>query len=196
MRTRRTRRIALTGVLVALVLALSSCGVPIDATAHRISNRNVSVPQAVPVSPGGTATTLVLYFVRQKSLVAVHRSGYAYASIQTTADELLVNLDNGPLTKEHDLVTLTGSGLNCSYDSQTRYITVNLPNLFLQTLFGPSLYLAYGQIVLTLMKNSALSVVKGIQFATNGQLTYAYLPTETATQDPVTDANYSSLIAK
>lgn len=192
------RTIATAALLLAAGAGLAACGVPIDTSAHSIKQSPVYVPQAVPEGPGGTASKLTLYFVKGSSLVAVHRSGYVYSSVETTANELLLDLDNGPLTSEgHGLITLLNSqpGLTCTFDPQTRIITVNLDSVFLNTLFGPPLYDAYGQIVLTLMGNRALSSVQGIQFDSGGQLTYAYLPTETATQQPVTPDAYRSLIA-
>ena len=186
-------------VLVVLALGLGACGVPIDTVAHPLTDLPAYVPQAMPNSPGGTSTKLTLYFVRRESLVAVHRSGFAYSLVEATANELLLDLDNGPLTSEgKGITTLLNSqpGLTSTYSATTRILTVNLDVQFINNLFGPSLYLAYGQIVLTLMNSPALSTVKGIQFAMDGQLTYAYLPTETATRDPVTAASYASLIPR
>jgi hypothetical protein len=178
-------------------LGLSACGVPIDSAAHPIPNNPVNVPQALPGSSGGTLTMVTLYFIKNNKLVAVHRPVNTYASIQTTARVILSELDNGPLADEgHGLITLLNPGLSCTYNSQNRIITVALDSEFLDTLFGPSLYDAYGQIVLTLMRNTALSSVQGVQFSNGGQLTYAYLPTETATEAPVTASSYTSLIAR
>ena len=169
---------------------------PIDSTARPITNSPALIPQALPGSSGGTLTMVTLFFVRRGRLVAVHRQVNTYASTQTTARVILAELDNGPLASEgKGLITLLNPGLSCNYDSQSRIITVTLDSQFLDTLFGPSLYEAYGQIVLTLMRNAALSNVEGVQFSSAGQLTYAYLPTETATEAPVTAASYQSLIA-
>ncbi|HUY07372.1 MAG TPA: GerMN domain-containing protein [Acidimicrobiales bacterium] len=191
----RSTRAAL---LLALALALGACGVPIDTIAHPLTDLPAYVPQAMPNSPGGTSTKLTLYFVQRDNLVVVHRSGFAYSLVEATANELLLDLDNGPLASEgRGVITLLNSqpGLTSTYTATTHILTINLDIQFINNLFGTSLYLAYGQIVLTLMHNAALTTVKGIQFALSGQLTYAYLPTETATRAPVTAANYASLIA-
>lgn len=185
--------------LIALAFGLSACGVPVDSVAHPLTDLPAYVPQAMPISPGGTPASLTLYFVERSNLVVVKRSGFAYASIEITANELLLDLDNGPLTSEgHGIITLLNSqpGLRCSYNSASRIVTVNLDNQFIDTLFGPSLYLAYGQMVLTLMTNAALASVQGVQFTIGGQPTYAYLPSETATRVPVTASLYTSLVAK
>ncbi len=186
-------------VLVLLALGLGACGVPIDTVAHPLTDLPAYVPQAMPNSPGGTPTKLSLYFVKRDTLVVVHRSGFAYSLVEATANELLLDLDNGPLASEgKGTITLLNSqpGLTSTYSGVTHILTVNLDTQFINILFGPSLYLAYGQIVLTLMDSPALSTVKGIQFAIAGQLTYAYLPTENATRSPVTAASYVSLIAR
>lgn len=193
------RRVGTIASLFGLAIGLSSCGVPVDSVSHPLTDLPAYVPQAIPSSPGGTPTMFTLYFLQRSKLVAVQRSGFAYASIQSTANELLLDLDNGPLTKEgRGIITLLNSrpGLTSTYSAVDRLITVNLDNQFLNTLFGPSLYNAYGQIVLTLMHNAALSAVQGIQFTIGGRLTYAYLPSETATSQPVTAASYASLIAR
>lgn len=190
----RSKRAA---VLLVLALGLGACGIPIDTVSHPLTDLPAYVPQAMPDSPGGTSTKLTLYFVKRESLVAVHRSGFAYSSVEATANELLLDLDNGPLASEgKGIITLLNSqpGLTGTYTAATHLLTVNLDIPFINNLFGTSLYLAYGQIVLTLMNSPALSAVKGIQFAIAGQLTYAYLPTETATRAPVTAASYASLI--
>ncbi len=195
----RFGRSRLAFVLVAVAIGLGACGVPIDTVAHPLTDLPAYVPQAMPNSPGGTPTKLSLYFVRRENLVVVHRSGFAYSLVEATANELLLDLDNGPLASEGSgIITLLNSqpGLTSTYSAATRILTVNLDTQFINTLFGPSLYLAYGQIVLTLMNSPALSTVKGIQFAFAGQLTYAYLPTENATRAPVTAASYASLIAR
>ena len=195
----RYRRSTRAVVLLLLAFALGACGVPIDSVAHPLVDLPAYVPQAMPNSPGGTSTKLTLYFVRRETLVAVHRSGFAYSLVEATANELLLDLDNGPLASEGSgIITLLNSqpGLTSTYSGSTHILTVNLDTQFINSLFGTSLYLAYGQIVLTLMNSPALSSVKGIQFAIAGQLTYAYLPSETATRAPVDASSYASLLPR
>ena len=194
---KRPRRTRLFVAVLALAFGLGACGLPIDTVAHPLTDLPAYVPQAMPNSPGGTSTKLTLYFVRRDTLVVVRRAGFAYSLVEATANELLLDLDNGPLASEgRGIITLLNSqpGLTSTYTATTHLLTVNLDTQFINSLFGTSLYLAYGQIVLTLMGSPALSAVKGIQFAIDGQLTYAYLPTETATRAPVTASSYASLI--
>ncbi len=192
LRTRRVRLLALG----ALALGVSACGVPIDSVSHPIAKIQY-VGLIPPANTGGTASHLTLYFVARNKLVAVSHNGYAYVSIETTANELLLDLSNGPLEKDPPgLITQLSNqpGFTSTFNSQTHVMTVNLTFQFLQSLFGPALYEAYGQIVLTLMGNSLLSAVKGILFQVDSSPTYAYLPSETATTDPVNFNSYRTLI--
>lgn len=195
-----SKRLTAVVLFLGLSLGLGACGVPIDSGAHRVTlgGQQVLVPAAASSnSPDGTPTHFKLYFVHGDKLAAVERPGLAYTSIETTANELLLDLDNGPLTTEEpDLVTLLNSnpGLTCTFNPQTHIITVKLDLQFVSTLFGPPLYDAYGQMVLTLMQAPLFSTVQAVNFTSNGALTYAYLPTETATASPVTSASYKSLI--
>jgi hypothetical protein len=185
--------------LLALAVGVSACGIPIDTSAHSINASQVYVPEVQSNVPaGGSSATLTLYFYKDNRLVPVKRPGSVYPLIETTAGALLVDLDNGPLVNEGiNLVTFLNSepGLTCTYNPQNHIITVNLDAQFLNSLFGPSLYEAYGQIVLTLMSNKQLAGVVGIQFQSGGSPTYAYLPTETATRSPVDWASYSTLLS-
>jgi hypothetical protein len=189
---RRVRLLALGG----LALGVSACGVPIDSVAHPIAKTHY-ISLTPPANTGGTASHLTLYFVARNKLIAVSHNGYAYASIETTADELLLDLSNGPLKKDQPgLITQLSNqpGFTSTFNSQTHVMTVNLTFQFLQSLFGPALYEAYGQIVLTLMGNSLLSAVHGISFQVDGSPIYAYLPSETATLNSVNFNSYKTLI--
>ena len=181
--------------VIALALAASACGVPIDTAAHPIPSNQIFVPGAQPFAAGGTRTVFTLYFISLGHLAPVLRPDYAYSSIETTANAILSDLDNGPLATEgSELITLLNPGISCTYNPQNHLITVNLNAQFLDSLFGPSLYDAYGQITLTLLGNSQLAAVDGIDFASGGTPTYAYLPNETATRSPVTRSSYISLL--
>lgn len=197
----RARRWPRFAALVVICLGLGACGVPIDSAAHRVQLGQAIVPAASPNGADGTPTQITLYFARNNKLEKVTRpQGFAYSSIEATGDELLEDLDAGPLSEEEKankgLVTLLNSnpGLTCTYDSQTKILTVKLDVRFVTTLYGSALYQAYGQIVLTLMQSPLMSSVTGVTFTSNGALVYPFLPNSTVVTRPVTTADYASLI--
>lgn len=141
-----------------------------------------------------------LYFLGGSGLVAVSRRETVYQTVPQTADELLLALGNGPLKKEGSGLTTvlnsTPPGITSTYDPSSHLITVALDAQFANTLFGRPLYEAYGQVVLTLMKNtlSPGAHVSGVLFTYEDGPWFAYLSTGTTTTDPVTAAQYQELV--
>jgi hypothetical protein len=202
-RPRRRAPGALVLLLGAAAVTLSACGIPVDTAAHSLAPVHVEVAPLTPGGSPGTPVTFTLYFVSGTKLVPVRRAGYAYSSVEDTADLALLDLQNGPTTKEGPgLTTLlsnqanSNNAVSCTFDPVNHIATVALDAVpqFFTTLFGPTLYDAFGQIVLTLLENPALSVIHAVQFTADGGQTFAYLPTGTIYSRPVTAAPYLELV--
>ena len=193
-----TRRlVGLAAPLLALFV-LSSCGVPVDATAKSIPPIAAAVPATTTpptTTPGEIVVTI--YFVKEGHLYAVARRANDNKA-NTLLDLVGQTPDNAELTAgiSNPLASATpGAILHLASASTTsRLLTVSLPN-GITNLVGTELYEAYGEIVYTLLTpaNDPGCAFTKVAFMLGGQSWPAFLPSFLSTVAPVTPTDYKAI---
>jgi hypothetical protein len=186
------------GGLLVLVLAagLSSCGIPTDGEPRTIVppapyQDLASTPPPVPtpsVTPSGTQME-ILFLTRASSLVEVTRTVNERPSIAT----LIAHLTEGPTTAEQEEglgSTLTAPAVLNGYTIDGGLVTVALGD-GLDGLSPTANLLAIAQLVCTL---DAHPDVTGVVFTRAGERRPVPRGDGSSTEDPVTAADYQSLI--
>lgn len=166
---RRRRLCRLPGALLAALLAVAACGIPLDDTPRpALAAPTTTAPDGAPLAESG-GTTAFLFFV---------------------ADNLLVNLDlEVPSTEPRDVLDALFAGLPTSaFDEAVSQIppgtrvlgvrrsgqvlTVDLSSDF-ENLVGAGRQLAAAQIVLTVTE---LTGVDEVSFSISGKRTQVFSP--------------------
>lgn len=185
----RHARTAVAGLLLA-VAALAGCGVPTESSPRPLEpSVRVGSPDtptaAVSLPPG--AAVEKLYLVRGNQLVGVERR----VDSPPALDRQLSDLLSGPTEQERDSgfgSALAGTDLvlGAELRSGTAIVTVG------DTTIRNDEVLAYGQIVCTL---AARDDVDEVRFVQDGQPLEVPRGDGSLTADPLTAADYSTLIA-
>lgn len=177
-------------VVLAVLLAVVSCGVPVGDAPRPIEPDTGTGPATTP-APGATSARETLYFVRDSSHVAVHRPVARPSSHDLHLDHLLA----GPTQAER------GTGLHTALDewqTTARMLQVVAEVAVVEVgdrpggPIGRNEILAFGQVVCTLTTRPGIGAVS---FRSRGQ------PLDTPAADGSTDgrprigADYTSLIA-
>jgi hypothetical protein len=178
-------------VLAACALAVQGCGVPLDPEPHPVelpSSSTVPSPDLTPSQSG--AVTEILYLVQDGRLTAVSRS----LPLAPAAGQQLRDLLAGPTPSEQQrglASALAGTELGLS-------VTINDGEAIVELATGlegtgrTDDILAFAQIVCTLTSRSD---VKTVTFTRAGQHVEVPRADSSLTRDPLTAADYASLIS-
>jgi spore germination protein GerM len=177
--------------LAACALALPGCGVPLEGAPHPVLLPSVSTAPSPDLTASGSgAVTEVLYLIQDGQLTAVSRNlPHAPAASQQLRDLLA-----GPAPAEQQLglaSALAGTELGLSVTIDDGQATVELAT-GLEGTGRTDDILAFAQIVCTLTSRSD---VKTVTFTRAGQHVEVPRADSSLTRDPLTAADYASLIS-
>ncbi|MGH9065854.1 MAG: GerMN domain-containing protein [Acidimicrobiales bacterium] len=186
-------------VALALLLGLSlaACGIPADATAHRIPAKQVpfgllqpAASRATPETIGGPTEALVyIYLVgTSQHLVQVNR----FVAKPVTVDEVVKALLAGPNgTETTNGISSAVSDRAVLRSAKVSYLGVaNLDLTLPNQLTGSNQTVAVAQLVYTA---TGVPGVTGVTFSVNGKAVQVPDGTGTLVQGPVSRSDYPSL---
>jgi hypothetical protein len=189
---RRQARVAAVLVVVGLVvLSTMACGVPAEDDPRPIEATTAGASSA-PAQPAGDGSGLAvetLYFVRDRSLVAVRRAGSRPPSVENQLEHLLA----GPTDTEHDSglsSALTGLGITARARVDGTAAVVDVGSRPDRAGRSDEV-LAYGQIVCTL---TARPDIETVIFHYEGQPVDVPRADGSLGRRPLAAADYASLV--
>ena len=189
--SRRRRRPRRVGLLVLLVLALGSCGIPTDDSPRPLAE-GATTTDPTPEEPADSRGSATLYLSaggENTDLVAVRRELEGEASVGRVLEALLQGETEEDTAAGYVSLIPPGTAVEDLEPGDDGLLTIGFSDEWGE-LQGESATGAYGQVVLTVTE---LAGVKRVTFLVAGEVVPAPTSDQGNEQQVVTRASYRSL---